>query len=63
MMDKVNALLQYAIEQYGRDRHYDVSFEFNTPTNPVVCVNWSDGTAIAELWFENDEMQKIVFHS
>jgi len=60
MMDKVNALLQYAVEQYGRDRHYAVSFGASTPT---VCVNWSDGTAIAELWFEGDEMQKVVFDS
>jgi len=60
MMDKVNALLHYAVEQYGRDRHYEVSFCASTPT---VLVNWPDGTAIAELWFKNDEMQKVVFGS
>jgi len=60
MMDKVNNLLQYAVEQYGRDRHYDVSFGASTPT---VLVTWPDGTAIAELWFKNDEMQKVVFGS
>jgi hypothetical protein len=60
MMDKVTKLLQYAVEQYGRDRHYDISFGASTP---IVLVTWPDGTAIAELWFKSDEMQKTVFGS
>ena len=60
MMDKVNTLMQYAVDQYGRDRHYEVSFGASTPT---VLVTWPDGTAIAELWMLKNEIRKTVFGS
>jgi hypothetical protein len=60
MMDKVNNLLQYAVEQCGRDRHYEVSFGADMKT-PIVCVTEPDGTAIYGVRFEGDEICKVSY--
>ena len=60
MMDKVNTLMQYAVEHYGLERRYEVSFGASTP---MVLVTYPDGTAVAELWMSNDEIRETVFGS
>jgi len=57
-MDKLDKLMRYAIEQYGRDRHYEIRFGASTP---IVLITWPDGTAIAELWMSNSDICKNVF--
>ncbi len=58
MMDKVNALLKYAVEQCGRDRHYKVSFGEDMMT-PEVLITEPDGTPINAVWFKGGEICHI----
>ena len=58
MLDQVNKLMQRAVEMYGRDRYYKIRFGTSTP---IVLVTWPDGSAIAELFLQNDEINEIKF--
>jgi hypothetical protein len=61
MLDQINKLMQRAVELYGRDRYYKIHFEVDEKTGantPIVSVTWPDGSAIAELFLQNDE----IFH-
>ena len=58
-MYEVTKLMRYAVERYGRDRHYEIRFGASTP---IVLITWPDGTAIAELWLDKSKIcEKVLF--
>jgi hypothetical protein len=58
MLETLNRLMAYAIEQFGRSRIYTVRFGSSTPIVSVAdCYSWdgSEPTRIAELWDADGE--------
>ena len=53
MLETLNRLMAYAVEQFGRDRIYSVRFGGSTP---IVEVCSNDSSRIVALWDVNGEI-------
>ena len=52
-------LLTYAVGEWGKDRAYTVRFG---ESGPVLLCTESDGTPVAGVWQEGDEIKTQLFY-